>query len=54
MGKKEHLTFQKGHLIFRGGASAPHAPPPHPRAPTYATGAGIINLDNKEVKEIIF
>ena len=52
MGKKGYLTFQKGHLIFRGGASAPHAPPPH--APTYATGAGIINLDNKEVKEIIF
>ena len=27
MGKKGHLTFQKGHLIFGGGASAPHATP---------------------------
>ena len=24
--KKGHLTFQKGHLIFGGGASAPQAP----------------------------
>ena len=27
MDKKRHLTFEKGHLIFGGGASAPHATP---------------------------
>ena len=27
MGKKVHLTFQKGYLIFGGGASAPYASP---------------------------
>ena len=27
MGKKGHLTFQKGYLIFGGDASTPHAPP---------------------------
>ena len=33
MGEKGHLTLEKGHLTFGGGASAPHAPPP----PRYAT-----------------
>ena len=27
MGKKGHLTFQRGHLMFGGGASAPQAAP---------------------------
>ena len=33
MGKKGHLTFQKGHLIFGKGISIPPPPPPRPTPP---------------------
>ena len=53
MGKKGHLTFKKGHLIFGWGAFSPHARPQIGTVVVCSPRAKVANFKCLSLKSVI-